>query len=364
MKKRILEAQILNALNSVRILLLIGSHRAGKTAVINSVTEQLPKEKTLKITENSRVKHLIGLPKVEINKLVKQYDYLIVDSPTKLSETEINYLSRIFPKKIIIATSLKVNFRKIDNKDLQVFIIHPFSIKELYSDFQEAKENIAQHMVYGSYPEVLEAKDKKDKIFMLSDILETNLKNTVTQALNLEFGKLVKILKFLAQNIGQNLSFPVLITNLEMDKSEIKRYLEFLEQRFIIFTMRSFSRSLPKEMSKAQKFYFWDMGVRNLLINNFDDINTRRDIDQVWENFCISERLKRNHSLNYQADNYFWKTYDHKEIPYVEESHGFLFAYSFIWKKSPTHYPRQFLNAYSNSVFSVINLEKLWDFIS
>ncbi len=366
MERQYYKNKILDLLPAHRVIALVGSHGAGKTSVLNSVLSELPEDKVFIINKKKELNKFLSSPRIELRKLSKNYDYLVVDTDTKLFENDINQIINSFSKKIFLVLTYDITSNKINNnQEFEKLYIHPFTLKELYKKFDEAKPKINYHLIYGFYPQVLEAKDKKEKIFTLSDILEANLKDEVADHLGLEFKILLNVLKFLALNVGKNLSFQALTTNLNLDKTQVRHYLNFLERRFIIFTMKSFSRSLPKEMSKAQKFYFWDTGIRNLLVNSFDEINLRNDFEQIWENFCISERLKRNHIMFYNAKNFFWKTYDHKEIPYLEENYGFLFAYTFSWKKTKTSsYPRQFINAYQNAVYSVINIDKLWDFLS
>ncbi len=365
MKERLYTQKIAEAIPVYRIITLVGSHGAGKTAVFDNFRLQLPDNKTFYISSKKQLNRFLSHSRTELRRISKMYDYLAIDVNTKILEPELNTIVNSFSKKIIITLSYDYNSTKINHgQDIKKIYIHPYTLKELYPKFDDAKEHINEHLIYGFYPAVLEQKSKKDKIFTLSDILELNLKDEVPQFLELDYKKLLELLKFLALNIGKNISYQAFAKNTGLEKNQVKQYLEFLERRMIIFTMRSFSRSLPKEMSKAQKFYFWDTGVRNLLVNSFDDINIRRDFEQIWENFCISERLKRNALLLYNAKSFFWKTYDQKEIPYIEENYGFLFAYAFSWKHEPNNYPRQFINAYSNAVYSIINLEKLWDFLS
>ena len=142
---------------------------------------------------------------------------------------------------------------------------------------------------------------------------------------------------------------------LGVSKLTIEKYVDILEQCFIVFKLNSFSRNLRNELSKAVKVYFYDLGIRNALINNFNPLNLRGDEGVIWENFCIAERLKHNHYNNVYANMYFWRTYDQKEIDYIEEREGKLFAYEFKWSEEKGKKPKQFLEEYKNSEFETIN---------
>ncbi len=356
--------KIVQDLSIFRFVVLVGSSYVGKSALIAEMQKKYPGNQFYLIDGCEKFKRFITKERSKLRALGLKFNYLILDNCDYFNWQDLEILYQIFNRNILVTTSMMVSPKKTNNNKIKINTMYPYSIKEMYSNFDEARKNLEKHMIYGSYPDVLASEDKKEKIFKLSEILEKNLKNEAATSMNLQFNKMVEVLKYFAANVGKNLSYPTLIKALGIEKYELKRYIEFLEKHLIIFTLKSFSRSLPKEMSKAQKFYFWDNGIRNLLINNFNDFSLRNDIEQIWENFCISERLKRNNNYNFEASKYFWKTYDNKEISYLEETYGYLFAYTFSWKKTPDSYPRQFLNAYPNSVFAIVSPEKFWDFVS
>ncbi len=144
----------------------------------------------------------------------------------------------------------------------------------------------------------------------------------------------------------------------------IKRYIELLEKAFVIFRLRSFSRNLRKEIAKGQKIYFIDLGIRNALIQNFNQLTMRNDIGGLWENFCIMERIKHNQNTRQFVNAYFWRTYDQKEIDYIEEAAGNLQAVEFKFNdKAKTKIPSEFIKNYSGSSFQVVHKENFLNFL-
>lgn len=171
------------------------------------------------------------------------------------------------------------------------------------------------------------------------------------------------LLELLALQIGSEVSYHELATKLGIDRMTVQKYIDILEQSFIIFRLRAFSRNKRNEISKSVKIYFCDLGVRNSIIQNYNRLSLRNDVGALWENFCITERIKANAYGSRGANYYFWRTYTQKEIDFIEEREGKFFAYEIKWSKTKSKIPQEFLGNYENSIFSVINRENYWKFI-
>jgi hypothetical protein len=144
----------------------------------------------------------------------------------------------------------------------------------------------------------------------------------------------------------------------------VQKYIDILEQAFIIFRIGSFSRNLRKELSKSNKIYFYDLGIRNAIIGNFNPLDLRTDIGAIWENFCILERWKKNAAARTSRKRYFWRTYDQKEIDYIEDYAGILHTFECKWNpKVTTKIPKEFSETYPESTFSIVNRENFLDFV-
>jgi predicted AAA+ superfamily ATPase len=175
---------------------------------------------------------------------------------------------------------------------------------------------------------------------------------------------LFKLLQALAFQIGSEVSYHELAKLLGENHHTVRNYIELLENSFVIFRLGAFSRNLRKELSKTFKVYFIDNGIRNSLINNFSPIDQRDDVGALWENFCVIERMKRMHNQRRFPNMYFWRTYDRKEVDYIEEADGRLMAVEFKWNPSArVKPPTEFLQTYPNSTFTVVHRENYRDFL-
>ena len=193
--------------------------------------------------------------------------------------------------------------------------------------------------------------------YLLKDILELeNVKGAKV---------LMDLLRLLAFQVGNEVSHTELGSNLGIDAKTVTRYLDLLEKGFIIINLRGFSRNLRKEISKKGKYYFYDNGIRNAIISNLNSLSLRDDVGSLWENFLFIERLKKQAYTQIHANNYFWRTWDGKEIDFVEERDGKLLGYEFKWStKKIASAPKDWLTTYSNATFEVITPNNYLDFIT
>ncbi|MBI4647245.1 MAG: DUF4143 domain-containing protein [Bacteroidia bacterium] len=242
--------------------------------------------------------------------------------------------------------------------------LYPLSQLELNEDYLTAKQNLENKLIYGCYPEIITKTGTDEKIdelesikkgYLLKDILELNNQKDSLFILNL--------LRLIAFQIGNDISYSELASNLNVNKKTVQRYLDIFEKTYVLFSLLGFSRNLRNEYTKTPRFYFWDNGIRNAVINNYNLLNTRDDIGKLWENYCISERLKKSYYMKFRANHYFWRTYDQKEIDLIEERDGNLYGYEMKWKSTKAKEPVTFLQAYPGTEFRIINNENFLDFI-
>jgi hypothetical protein len=191
--------------------------------------------------------------------------------------------------------------------------------------------------------------------YLFKDILEVeNIRNS---------DKMFDLLKLIAFQIGNEVSLSELSRALGIAKQTVERYLSLLEKSFIILKVGGFSSNLRKEITKTSRYYFWDNGVRNALINNFNEPSSRMDMGMLWENFCFIERIKKQNYQKLYSNNYFWRTYDRQEIDLIEERDGKLFGFEFKWNsKKKIKPPKAFIEAYSNAHFECITPENFLEF--
>ncbi len=198
----------------------------------------------------------------------------------------------------------------------------------------------------------------------MKELADSYLLKDILALENIKHSKiLLDLLRLLAFQIGQEVSFNELATTLGINAKTVERYIDLLEKTFIIFPLGAYSNNLRKEISKKSKYYFWDLGIRNAIISQFNELSLRQDTGALWENFCIIERKKM---LGYTADyanSYFWRTYSKQEVDYIEEKDGRLMGYELKWKKATAKTPTEWQQSYPDASFEVINQDNYITFV-
>lgn len=307
-----------------------------------------------------------------LSSFVKGYDFLFIDEAQKIPYIGENL-------KLIVDTIPGISVFITGSSALELvekigepltgrsnyFHLFPLAQKELDQNFLDAKKTLQNKLIYGLYPQVLNANSTIDKNNVLTSIKNGYLLKDILMLDNQKDSIFIlNLLRLIAFQIGNDISYSELASNLNVNKKTVQRYLSLLEKTFVIFSLPGFSRNLRKEYTKTPRYYFWDNGIRNILINNTNAINLRDDIGKLWENFCISERLKKSHYTQQFAAHYFWRTYDQQEIDLIEEKHGIISGFEFKWTKSKSKIPTAFHSAYPNSKVETINPENFLEFLS
>jgi predicted AAA+ superfamily ATPase len=241
------------------------------------------------------------------------------------------------------------------------FVLNPLSVTEVSDQYTERYSLIDGMWVYGGYPSVF-GEGQQTSADELLEITSNYLYKDALMFENVKSSHLiVKLLQLLAFQTGNEVSVNELATSLGIARATVERYVDILEKCFVLFRLRALSRNGRKEISKSHKIYFYDLGVRNAIIQNFNPIHLRSDAGSLWENFCIVERLKQNSFRGHIPNLYFWRTYEGQEIDYIEEYGGVLHAYEFKYSpKAKVKTPESFLKTYP-SEFSVIHKNNLFD---
>ncbi|HNP79342.1 MAG TPA: ATP-binding protein [Candidatus Pacearchaeota archaeon] len=245
------------------------------------------------------------------------------------------------------------------------FYVYPFSLEELNPEKDKLKIDrlLENRMIFGMYPEVA-LKSKEEQEETIKNIAKSYLYKDVLQYQNIKNPEILeKLLQVLALQIGNEVSYNEISNVLDIDKKTVSSYVEILKKAFIIFDLKPFSRNIRKEIKKLRKIYFFDLGIRNALINNFNLLDLRSDKGQMWENFVISERVKLNNNHRIDCNTYFWRTHDKKEIDYIEEKDGRLYAFEIKWSKGKISGAREFIDKYKESEYQMINKDNYGEFL-
>jgi len=242
--------------------------------------------------------------------------------------------------------------------------LYPLSSLEIKAnnDWFQVDAKLDNLLRFGSYPEVF-LSDEETATHNLHELTSSYLFKDLLKFEGIKKSNLLKnLVVSLALQLGNEVTYNELAGRLGVNSITVQKYIDLLEQGHVIFRLNSFSRNIRKELVKAVKIYFYDCGIRNALINNFNPISMRSDIGALWENFCVSERLKSNEYVNRRVNSYFWRTYDQKEIDYLEEIGGELIGYEFKYsEKQKLKIPKVFSETY-NAVVHKVDRSNFWKF--
>lgn len=356
-------------------LVIYGPRQVGKTTLINDLLKEF-QWNTLILNGDQRGPGWELLTSRELSKLtllVSGYDAVFIDEAQRIPEIglSLKILLDNFPKlKVIVTGSSSLDLASKISEPLTGRIysykLFPISQKELRiaNTPYEMEAQIEERLIYGSYPEIFSLKSIQEKTKYLE-----NLTNNYLYKDLLEFGdirnslKIHDLLKLLAFQIGNQVSISELSNTLEINRVTVDRYIDLLEKSFIIFRLPGFSRNLRKEVTKMDKIFFYDTGVRNSIIGNLNLLNSRDDIGKLWENFLIVERMKK---LSYEQkifSLYFWRLSSGAEIDLIEETEGNLHGYELKYRKKSVKTHNSWIIGYPKATSALINKENWQKFI-
>lgn len=360
---------------SNKVIVIYGPRRCGKTTLIEKFIETAKQKYLLVSGEDITVQeHLSSQSIIKLKNFVGENKLLIIDEAQKIKNIGINLklITDHLPGVSIIATGSSA-FDLAQNigepltgrkYTLKLFPLAQLEIAQTEAPY-ETEANLETRLIFGSYPEAILASGNSNRERYLKEIVSSYLYKDILELDGLKHSdKITRILQLLAFQIGKEVSLSELGTQLGMSKNTVDRYLDLLEKTFVIYKLSGFSRNLRKEISKSSRFYFYDNGIRNALINNFNSLNLRDDIGELWENYIITERIKKQEYKELRSNNYFWRTYDQKEIDWVEEREGKLYGYEIKWKRAKTKPPSDWLNTYKEAFFEVVDKDNYLEFIA
>ncbi len=367
--------QDIEFLKKGKVNLLYGPRRVGKTALLSKMLDKNKDAVFIGNGDDIQLRRILNSEdKTRILTAFHDYEFIFIDEAQRISKIGwgLKILIDNFPEKTIIASgssSFKLTSqvgapltgRAITN------ILFPVSVTELKKQFggMHLLQNLEQYLIYGMYPEVLTKTNNTNKVSYLHELRNAYLLKDILEMENIRNSdKLYDLLRLLSYQIGNEVSLNELGNALGLSKQTIARYLDLLEKAFIIKRIGGFSGNLRKEVTKTYRYYFFDNGVRNAIINNFNLIDERNDIGMLWENFMVMERLKYQHYHKLFSNNYFWRTYDKKEVDLVEERDGRLYGYEFKWNPKKVKIQQQWLDTYKNASFEVINRDNFLSWLT
>ncbi len=359
-----------------KVVVIYGARRVGKTTLLNQFLKDRDQKALFVSGDDFFVREYLESQSIQVLKdFVGQHELLVIDEAQYIKQIGLNLkliVDHIPQIKIIATGSSSFDLAKDIGEPLTgrktTLKLFPLSQMEIGTTKKrlDTRANLESRLIYGSYPEIITNPDIRYRENYLREIVQSYLLKDILALEGIRHAeKIDRLLRLLAFQIGKEVSTNELGAQLSMSKNTVDKYLDLLAKTFVICKRQGFSRNLRKEISKSNRYYFIDNGIRNALINNFNPLTLRNDVGEIWENYLLSERQKRmEYSLAY-SNSYFWRTYDQQEIDLVEERGGRLYAYEFKWQnRKKTKTPPAWNKSYPEAEFTVIDRMNYLNFIS
>ncbi|MBU1053665.1 MAG: ATP-binding protein [Proteobacteria bacterium] len=358
-----------------KVLVIFGPRRVGKTTLLNDFLSRTTLKFKLDSGDNIQIQQVLSSQDFkQILDYAAGYDLIAIDEAQQIPNIGmgLKILVDQMPNLIVIATgSSAFDLSGAIGEPLTgrktTLVLYPLAQLELLNHYNafELKLILEDFLIYGSYPEVVTAQASRDKIALLEELVNSYLLKDILKLDRIKGAKLLMdLLKLLAFQIGAQVSLNELSTQLRIDVKTVGRYLDIFEKAFVIKRIGGFSRNLRSEVVSKAKYYFLDNGIRNAVISQFNSIDNRNDIGQLWENFLVTERLKKCAYHDLYGSFYFWRTYAGQELDWVEEREGRLLGYEFKWSENKRRkQPKDWLKNYGNAEFQTINRKNYAEFI-
>jgi len=373
MIKRCLQKVILEKIGKGKAIIILGSRQVGKSTLLNQVTTTFTDNIIhLDCDDNDIKKALSDVSTNQLKRIIGNNEIVIIDEAQRVKNIGLALkiiTDQLKPKQLLVSGSSSFELSNEVNEPLTgrkfEYNLFPFSLKELVDHFGFLNEsrNLETRLIFGMYPDVIN--NNGNEIEILKNLTGSYLFKDVFTFQDIRKSEFIEsLLEALALQLGSEVSYNELARLLGSNPHTVQKYIGLLEKAFVIFRLRSFNRNVRNEIKKSRKIYFVDNGIRNAIINNYGNLKQRTDIGALWENFVVSERMKYlSYKLNY-SNKYFWRTTQHQEIDYIEESNGQLTAFEIKWNpKKKVIFPKTFINNYPNTNFQVINPDNIWDYI-
>ncbi len=358
-----------------KVVIILGPRRTGKTTLVQHFLENTKYKCRSETGDNIRINELFETGDLtRLKEFASGFELIVIDEAQKIKNIGQGLkILTDYTEDLHLLVTGSSSFELLGQVGepltgrKKTFTLYPISQAELLSQFNryDLRENMESFLLFGGYPEVVTATDKTAKIEILNEILNAYLLKDILEVDRVKNSKLLlNLLRLLAFQVGNLVSLSELSRTLQIDYKTVARYIDLFEKSFVLFSLGGYSSNLRSEISKKNKYYFYDNGIRNAIISNFNPIEVRNDIGNLWENFLFMERMKKRAYTGMHANIFFWRTYEQKEIDLIEERDGKLFGYEFKWGTKTVKTPRKWAEEYPDAEFSVINQENYLDFIT
>jgi uncharacterized protein len=371
---RAAEKRLLDKLLPNKVNLLFGTRRVGKSFLLKKLAASTAFKTLVLQGEDTDSQQLLAQRTVaNYQRILQNIDLLIIDEAQAVPDIGqiLKLMVDNIPNIRIIATGSSAF--DLANKAGEPLTgrayfheLYPIAQLELMPNENalQTLQNLEDRLIYGGYPELWNLPFSVTKPEYLKDLLNTYLLKDIIAFEGIRnSAKIRDLLRLVAYQIGKEVSLEEISRQLQLSRNTVEKYLDLCTKVFILKKIEAYSGNLRKEISKTSRWYFWDLGVRNALINDFRPLALRTDVGELWENYLVTERLKRLKYSDRLVDSYFWRTYDQQEIDWLEHENGELNAYEFKWADAKVKIPKAFATTYPQAGFTVINKANYLDFI-
>ena len=350
---RTIENTIKEKINGGKAIVVVGARQVGKTTLLNDILKD--KDYLFLDADDPSTRSLLQSPTTEqIRTFIGDYKYIFLDEAQRIPGIglTLKIITDQFKKvQLFVSGSSSFDLGNELNEPLTgrkwEYELFPISWEE-YEDkigFIKSEQQIENRLLYGLYPEVINNQGKERET--LKNLVNSYLYRDILAFSDIRKPEVLeKLLQALALQLGSEVNYNELSGLIGINKITVQKYIDILEKGYIVFRLNSFSRNIRNEIKQNRKIYFYDNGIRNMIIGNFSQLDLRVDKGALWENFLVSERRKQNLYKDTFAKMYFWRTKQQQEIDFVEESNGQIAGFEFKWKSKKTKFPQNFLETY------------------
>lgn len=369
MIERELQDLIKSKFGSGRAIIIVGARQVGKTTLIKHILEG--SDYLFLDADDPTVRSLLSTPNTEqIRSIVANNKIVFIDEAQRIQDIGIT-LKIIHDQfkdiQLLVSGSSSYELGNMMNEPLTgrkwEYELFPISWNEYEQNigFVASEQQLPNRLLYGFYPDVLNNQGNEKEI--LNELVTSYLYRDILAFADIRKPEVLeKLVQAIALQLGSEVNYNELSATVGLNKNTIQKYIDLLEKAYVIFRLPSYSKNLRTELKKSRKIYFYDNGIRNMIIGNFNPIELRQDIGALWENFLISERIIQNKYKKTFTKLYFWRTKQQQEIDCVEEVNGKIYAYEFKWGKAKATFPVNFVKTY-NAETKLINRDNFREFV-
>lgn len=372
--ERDLSTLLRQSLKPNKAVLLFGARRVGKTVLMHQLIDEFEGKVLLLNGEDYDAQQLLATKSIaNYKQLLSGIELLAIDEAQNIPDigAKLKLIIDEVPGIRVIATgSSSFNLRNQTGEPLvgrsYSYYLCQFSQHELSSVQTplQTKQELENRLIYGSYPDVVKLDTTQERVQYLKELTTSYLLKDILSFDGIKnASKMLELLRCIAYQLGSEVSYDEIAKKIGLSKNTIEKYLDLLSKVFVIYKVGAYAKNLRKEISKAGKWYFYDNGIRNAIINNFSPLALRLDAGSLWENYIITERVKQNHNFLQNKEFYFWRTYDQQEIDLIEIKNEQVTAFEIKNNEKMPKCPKAFAQSYPDATYQVVSTANYLSFI-